>query len=341
MSSSVAVAAPAELSSANGATEETLFGVHQDVTWDSSERAIAVIEAAETSLHPEISRNSLLWHMIEETPGIRNWARTDAVVRELRAADIEPLLVVYGSPSWANSVPRSTNQSHLYVPPPGPMFERWLSEYTDFVRAAAARYSGMVRKWEIWNEPNERFFWKPAPDPFQFMRVYTALRQAILETDPSAQVAVGGLSGLVVGCCIYARDFLRPLIDAGVPIDYLAIHPYSRHAPDVHVKWQGNFDDIDVIRAFLDSNGLASTDLWVTEWGWSSQTVGLDRQASYLATSLELLRTRYSYVHVATVFTDHDRGTTYLQGLLDASLAPKPAGVVFANFMEGRSSSSP
>ena len=50
--------------------------------------------------------------------------------------------------------------------------------------------------------------------------------------------------------------------------------------------------------------------------GWSSATVGVARQASYLKRSLEMIKHRYPFVRLATYFVDHDRPPEFFQGLL-------------------------
>jgi hypothetical protein len=105
------------------------------------------------------------------------------------------------------------------------------------------------------------------------------------------------------------------------------------------VEWQDNFDDIDTVRKLLDSAGRSQTQVWVTEWGWSS-SVGEDVQAAYVRRSLEMLRSQYQYVAVATLFLDADRPGEYDYGLLDANFTLKPAGTAFAAFMRERAAPS-
>jgi hypothetical protein len=110
----------------------------------------------------------------------------------------------------------------------------------------------------------------------------------------------------------------------------VALHPYpsKEHAPDVHLKWQDNFDDIQMVRDYLTESGHPAA-IWVTEWGWSSATLGTERQAEYTATSLRMIREQFPYVEIATMFVDYDR-PTYAQGLFDSTGNPKPAATAFA-----------
>jgi polysaccharide biosynthesis protein PslG len=308
------------------------LGVHQDLLYDASlPQRERVIERTEALLHPEISRDSLLWERIEPVRGHLNWTASDEIVDDLVAAHIQPLLVLVGSPSWANRA--GDKPDHEFYVPTGTAFGTWVQRYSAFAAAAARRYRGRVL-WEIWNEPNESNFWKPAPDVEKFAALYKALRTAIHGVDPGADVASGGVNSLTRSDRegIAGTDFLVRLLKTGLRPDAVAVHPYPSDdlGPVDHVAGGNNFDDIAAVHDALVAHRATRTQLWVTELGWSSQKVGLERQAEYLRQSLGLLETRFGYVRVAIVFIDYDRATLK-QGLLDDELRPKPAARAFAD----------
>jgi polysaccharide biosynthesis protein PslG len=312
------------------------IGVHSALAFEGDpERRAETVEAIQRFLHPQVVRDGLRWDQIEPVEGRRNWSRTDSIVEELRAAGIEPLLVVSGSPSWANGVPESVPRHDLHVPPRGAAFDTWLHQYADFLADAVRRYHDFVRRWEIWNEPNLVQFWRPRPDPVAYRQVYETLRATILRVDPTAEVAVGGLGGLSATSApsITGLKFLRRLTRTRPAIDAVAIHPYAgyadhAHPPWVHIPNQNNFDNIQRVHDQLLAEGERAP-IWVTEWGWSSASVGEGRQALYLKSSLQMLEHRYRFVRVATYFLDRDLPPRFFQGLLDEHLDPKPAARVF------------
>src|SRR5262249_22663133 len=139
----------------------------------------------------------LLWEWIEFTRGKPNWSVIDDIVNQLNAAGIKPLLVVLGSPAWANGVADKGNDHfYLYVPTEPEPFQQWISESSTFVATVAQRYKGKVTLWEIGNEENDAYFWRPNPDPQQYAAWYSALRAAIKAVDQNSLVALGGLNGL-------------------------------------------------------------------------------------------------------------------------------------------------
>ena len=134
-------------------------------------------------------------------------------------------------------------------------------------------------------------------------------------------------------------DFLRTLLDLRVPMDAVAIHPYAsaQQAPTSSFAHENNFTDIGLVTAALAKAQRARTPIWITEWGWDTRHVPLAAQASYVGTSLDLIRSRYPSVTLAIYFLDCDRfykHTTLVFGLLHANLSAKPAATVFRKFAD-------
>jgi hypothetical protein len=308
------------------------IGVYSTLAFEGEPQQQAEVEAIHKTLHAQVVRVNLRWDGVEPTEGKFDWSVPDSAVKDLRAVGIQPLMVVIGSPWWANGVPLSRPGQPVHVPARAPAFEAWLDRYSNFLAAAVRRYKGLVTRWEIWNEPNLTTYWLPRPDPVAYRHLYEKLRATILSVEPQAQVAVGGLAALSVAS---PRDlsglvFLRRLIRTEPLLDAVAIHPYTTndHAPNAYVPHQNNFSDIERVHDQLRAAGYRIP-IWVTEWGWSSATVGENRQARYVGESLRILEHRYRFVRVATYFLAHDLRPTVRSGLLNANLEPKPAARVF------------
>lgn len=308
-------------------------GVHSTLAYeDGSERRGEVVDAIDEQLRPQVVRDALLWSEVEPEEGERDWSSPDGVVEDLRAAEIEPLFVVLGSPPWATAVSESASEEYLHVPPKGAAFDEWLDRYSAFLAEAVERYKGVVRRWEIWNEPNLAYFWRPRPDPVGYRRLYETLRRTILRVDPNAEVSTGGLASLILAADgdIPGLAFLRRFARTEPPLDAVAVHLYTTddHPPDVHIPGEKNFDDVERVHRFLKGLGEPAP-VWVTEFGWSSAAVGDDRQAQYVDEALSMIEDRYPFVRLATYFADHDRPPEFFQGLLGEDLDPKPGASAF------------
>ena len=115
-----------------------------------------------------------------------NWSRYDLEVAGAAVNGIRVLATVYGSAIWAEPSPE--------YPPLGSA----LPGFTSFVRAAVARYGSggtfwrqhpelpamPITQWQLWNEPNSVYFWKPAPDPKGYLTVLRAFHDAVKRADP-------------------------------------------------------------------------------------------------------------------------------------------------------------
>ena len=317
-----------------------LLGIHSDVMWNLDDAFQGRAIDAARNLRAEVARVGLMWTWIEFTQGHQDWTVPDRVIQGLIDAGVEPLLVVFGSPAWANGVGAGSDPYfYLHVPTSPAAFQLWVDRYRDFVGQAARRYRGRVTKWELWNEPNDKFFWRPGPRIDQYATWFAAVRQAILDEDPNAEIASGGLNQLVVSYPgnMSGRAFLQGLYSSHVMPDIVAIHPYSNQgqSPDLHVAGAQNFDDIDPMLVVMAANGQGHRKLWVTEWGWSTTQVTESEQAAYLARSLSLLTTRYAKsVWAATYFNQYDTNP-YSFGLFTAGWAERPAADRFRQILQG------
>jgi hypothetical protein len=308
------------------------LGLHMDMTFSDDQGVNARAITLARTVYAKYSRNSFLWHKVEPEKGVRDWSRTDQIVNMLENARIEPIMCVYGSPAWASGATGSEDQYWLYVPTAPARFDAWLELYKDFMREAVKRYKGRVHKWELWNEENLADAWRPKVNLEQYVRWYKAIRGVILSEDPSAEVALGGLGNLTfVGeGSLPGYQFLEMLYEHDVYPDIVAIHPYTKVAPDQFKQWDNNFDDINLIHRIMESHGQSGRPLWVTEWGWSSAEIGEQLQAVYLKKSIEMLRSRFNYVSLAIYFLDWDRPPNYYFGLFTTEFISKPAAFVFA-----------
>lgn len=309
---------------------EQQFGLHMDMTFEQNPKRRAAVLRAVIAVGAQVSRNSLLWSRVERKPREFDWSVPDTVIADLTTAGIEPLLVLYGSPSWANGAPRGVNRPELFVPSDDDQFSAWVQSYREFVRLAVHRYRDRVHRWEIWNEPNEENFWKPHPNARQYGRFFSTIRDTIVTQQPAADVAVGGLSGIsrTTPAGIPALEFAQQLFEEGVSLANIALHPYTTLTRETSSSPHAEFSAIERLHQRF------GVDIWVTEWGWSSEEVGNKRQADLVGTSLKLLRSSYPYVEIATLFLDHDRPPRFFYGLFDENLRPKPAAETFAHFVK-------
>jgi hypothetical protein len=168
-----------------------------------------------------------------------HWAAFDRVVNRERAAGLQVLGLLDYSNTWGY-------RSHATMPRAG--MRRLSADFARYAAAVVRHFRGRISRWEIWNEPNLKTFWRPAPDPAAYARLLTAAYGAIKRVDPHATVVIGGMSGVDL-------RFLHAVTARTKAFDAIAVHPY-RVVPEDRLLRQ-----IAALRRF-------GHPLWFTEIGW-------------------------------------------------------------------------
>jgi hypothetical protein len=226
----------------------------------------ATAERAAAARVSWVRYGDLVWADIEPTRGARDWgraARVEAELKLLSARRLTPILVVRGTPAWAQTRAGYTCSA---IKPDA------LDAFAGFVREAVARYSAPpynVKYWELWNEPDVDpsllgpgagfGCWGDQHDPFygggyyaeMLKRVYPAIKQA----DPAANVAIGGLlmdcdfenpyQDRICGESRFVEGILRN--GGAAAFDIVAYHGYS--------YWNGKREDWDVLNPAWNARG--------------------------------------------------------------------------------------
>lgn len=316
------------------------YGVHSVLEYGTPHGLINHVAALQR-IGAQTSRNDFLWSQIEPEPGQFNWTVADEVVDALTAAGIEPLMVIWTSPRWANG-----SDDVSVVPTNESDFARWLAAYRNFARALAERYHDRVDHWELWNEPNLEEFWKPAPNVEAYARWATAIDSEIRAIDPLARVAYGSVTIPEVAYNerqIAGGDFIRGLYERHVRPRAVSVHPYmyENQPPEAGGPGDGKntFRDVLVIRDVMLDYG-SDEDIWITEYCWwagpmfgnPSLSLTEQQQADYFAGSLEQIR-RWPYVRRVVWFWDWDRPGSEFNGcgLIRVDGTLRPAALVLQN----------
>lgn len=195
-----------------------------------------------------------------------DWSYDDSIAGSLAAHGLRWFPIIDYTAPWAESIAGESKS------PPTPA-----SAYAAYAGAFAARYgqggsfwsahpslpAEPVDTYEIWNEPDNREFWSPAPDADQYVDLYLRARNAITAVDPSARVIVGGLTNPGA----FLPDMVRARPDLLGHIDGVAIHPYGTNPTAVLIR-------VRDARTTLGSLGLGTVPLYVTEFGWTTRPPG-------------------------------------------------------------------
>ncbi len=246
-----------------------------------------------TQLRPALVRaGDIVWADIEAQRGRYDWSRAapvEANVRRLRAYGMEPVLIITGTPLWAQS------ERGLTCSPPQ---ERYLDDLETFVKAAVRRFAAeglAVRQWIFWNEAAFRSdqigasggigCWGTTRPPYfgadRYGRALLRAAAAIRSVQPDAVIIAGALPFLSFTDA--ALDgFLRGLAaTAGGTIDQLGFTAYDDPTRDVRLAPR-----VARVRSTLQGTALAQTPLLIYEIGMGCLASGCppdfpQRQAIY------------------------------------------------------------
>ena len=265
----------------------------------------------------------------------------DAAIKQMNDQGAQPIFVVVRTPRWANG------SAEQLVPPRDP------ADYGRFMGAFAQHNErvGKVAAYEIWNEPDESAFWKPAPDADK----YTAmLKSTYAETRGKTTAAI--ITGATTG---NNYNWIEGLYDRGAKgsFDGVAVHTDtscltaapSEFYRDNDTRRLGQFTFLAYreVRASMLAKG-DDKPIWMTELGWSStggaanscergagkgvkpSGVTRDEQAKFLTQAYSCLAND-PYVVSAGWFTMFDTPTGteidefHHYGLLDVAGGQKPS----------------
>jgi hypothetical protein len=113
----------------------------------------------------------------------------------LEEAGIEPMVVLFGTPEWASSMPPGTTGWQRWKKYPPTDMGQWES----YVRVLTAQLGNRVQWYEIWNEPNDHFLHRAPSDKRTLEAIYAELVNIagpiIRKQVPKANIVVGATAG--------------------------------------------------------------------------------------------------------------------------------------------------
>jgi hypothetical protein len=226
------------------------------------------------------------WRLIEPRQGVFNWEEADRVVRASTALGINVLGRVDFAPSWAHKaqVDHGTPTNRM--------------DFGEFIYTLADRYKpgspyGTLSAIEVWNEPNLQKEWGGQPLSRSSVAEYRDLLcvayRAAKSASPDLVVVSAGLSptGVISEVAIDDTVYLQWLYEDGARpcFDALGAHGAGYRAPPwigpdelaSDERWGGHpsfgFRRVEQLREVMVLNGDAEKQIWLTEFGWTSDSI--------------------------------------------------------------------
>jgi hypothetical protein len=316
-------------------------------------------------------RIQIAWGETQPEPSRWDWAASDHLVGAAANAGIEVLPVLSGAPEWAvKQVPVSAGANSLAPMTLPAKTGAQRSAWSLFVKEAVHRYGPNgdfwtenpnltpqpIRTWQIWNEPNFKYF-VARPNPAEYGKLVKISFSAIRSVDSGGQLILAGLfaepkegehryKNLKPRPAYFATEFLEKMYasNPGIKSKFsgIALHPYTRNYARLTPT-------IEKVRQVLKEAGDPNKGLWITELGWSSQpptqsnlfAKGPQGQVTQLKNAFKLLEQKAAAWHVKRVFwfsiDDQDGLCNFCNGtgLFSEGFVPKPSWPAYVKFAGG------
>jgi hypothetical protein len=192
-----------------------------------------------------------------------DWSGSTEVLDALHAAGLEVVVQLVGTPGWAND-DRPAN----YLPHSGAAF-------AGFASAAAHEYP-WVRRWLVWNEPNQARWLRPTSAPLYVTRLLNPAYRAIHGAIPGAEVAGGGTAPRGGSAGSSPVAWLLAMHRAGARLDAYAHNPYPLDPKRETPLHGGCARCTTITMATLDrlerlvGRYFPRARIWLTEYGYQS-----------------------------------------------------------------------
>ena len=315
--------------SSTGTPLSGVFGIMTNIYPDQPDRTEKIFSNL-NELGAKLVRFNFFWSAIEPQPGQLNWTYYDAVVSYLHDKKINILSVLEGAPQWAGQPGCNPILQPICTP------RDHLPEYARFAARVVERYKpgGILAKqknwndnygithWQIWNEPNGRWSWYPAPNVNEYVAMLALANVEIRKVDPNAIIMYGGFTP-EMGAPDGFDVFLEGMYQRGAKscFDTLSLHPYSGDDPP-SVAFKKFTPVIKNIAARYGDDGKP---LWFTEFGgWNTNNDPQREkiQADYVEEAYKVFKNYASTVTFAGLI---DNAPIESSGILRYDFTKRPA----------------
>lgn len=280
------------------------------------------------------SRIDLLWDTINPQAGVWNFAATDAQINVAVANGQQILAILHSVPAWANGG-QNTN-----VPPTS------TTAWAEFVRRVAQRYRGRIAAYEIWNEPDQKSTGSPGigwgrdieERPLYVDFVHAAAVEIRAQAPGTLVVAPAFQSRYTSSGSDNRKRRILQQIQAAVYadgagpsfIDVISIHNNAQD--DEPSRTQGVRLVTENLRYVQNhAPSLRNRPVWVTEYGWRSNAVGLSGQREKICNLTKIYTGLLEASYTGLGGWDVRRGFIYVlkapgvsSSIFNADNSPKP-----------------
>ncbi len=218
------------------------------------------------------------WAQLEPARGTFVWTTLDAEVAAAEQAGAAITLTLGMTPSWASSNPAATSSygAGATVMPAD------LGDWDAYVAAIAARYSGRIQAYEVWNAPENAAYWTGST-------VEMGENMAALAAHAAAAVRAADPAALVVSPAMSATGLAAFLAAGGAAsVDVIGTALGSTADADAPFTPEAAVTMLRQLREAMSGTTAAGKPVGNEQASWALPQGGIapDVQASYVARAL-------------------------------------------------------
>lgn len=193
-------------------------------------------------------REELTWTTIEPRRGAWNDRYFDPIMDAARAQGIRVMAVLaYGNPAYSGRSDKT-----------GPTTAADRAAFVRYAVRTVGRYKGRGVIWEIWNEPDWKF-WMPDSDAGDYVQLAKETARAIRAKYPGERIAGPALS--TMNPSWLEKAFGLGLLEA---LDIVTVHPYRQDRPEL--SGENLYRARTLVRQYGKGRRIP---VLVSEWGYS------------------------------------------------------------------------
>lgn len=230
-----------------------------------------------------VLRDEVLWRNVEPVKGQLSLSDRSGWVEAATGNGIKCLVILgFGNPIYDFGRPSQVDIDagaayDCTIPvrdgdPETTADDEYFDAYIRYVDYVSKSLAGKVEAYEIWNEPDLRYFNTKDATAADYTGMLKAAYQTIKHNDPAVTVLGGAIA--------LHTDFIDDMMKAGAGsyMDGLSVHYYlGKNAPETRAR-----DRLDDYRNVLLKYGYDKMPVWVTETGWANSNVDEQTQAQYI-----------------------------------------------------------
>jgi hypothetical protein len=163
------------------------------------------------------------WTKTEKERGIYDFTWLDSIVDNLLSRGLIPWLDIgYGNKLYTPECDHPTGVGFAPV-----YSEEARQGWKNYITALISQYQTRLTYYEIWNEPDGGYYWKPNGPNGHELGAFTAETARIIRSVQPEAVIFGGV--LAGGFRVRGLEFLEKALEAGMgkEIDYVTYHRYT------------------------------------------------------------------------------------------------------------------